>query len=680
MKAALQEDEAYVVLDPDDAVEVSGEEPMLTEAERRDLQLALLADDALEARKPRRKAEDQHTRKVRAPRFSNAEWKRLEAQLFKVYSPTLNGVGRRKTMNAHEFVREASMHLVKLLEETPKGDKPYDLACLVPLTPPSSGTRTTEKAARATPVWPGAPLTTADLGLKLDWEQDQLPKPSGEPPPELLQAQLKEHRSRDMQWCPVEKATLSLKDDRRRPPRYDSECCICQWPHALPVDWPVDDAGAELDEKQRAKLKAHRRHVRRMLKESSPASADAKALSPLRSIWDRKVRGVEPSEEELRGELERLGWKLLGQQEWHDGWKGWVASNAAGRKVRGSTPEDLARCAAKVNRDEAAGTPLDPLHHKRPVMEVTLKPPKNPAKKKAAGPAPRLTLKAAKKAGPPGAREFHALDEAFKDVDPEALCREYYGPEKPSRPGEVYRYFCDMEGTTRPCEGCDEATAPRAWVSPERKNYRSKSAKVENGASSFGISVCRKCCSVEGIRAAEHRRFTKYRTERAEKSGPPPGSSDEFYIPLRVWLPWDAEFHFTLDVCATAESALCPRYFTKEEDALKQSWEGEVWWCNPPYSPGNLAAFIAKCDFEARQPGHRVGVALVPSRTDRKWWHDYVESMLELQRRDPALLPFSLEVRFRKGRIAFGWPDNTEGRGRNTGEDGSAILIWRRKP
>ena len=52
--------------------------------------------------------------------------------------------------------------------------------------------------------------------------------------------------------------------------------------------------------------------------------------------------------------------------------------------------------------------------------------------------------------------------------------------------------------------------------------------------------------------------------------------------------PWDffnkldAEFGFTLDVCALHENAKCSRYFTPEEDGLKQDWRG-VCWMNPPY-------------------------------------------------------------------------------------------------
>ena len=42
------------------------------------------------------------------------------------------------------------------------------------------------------------------------------------------------------------------------------------------------------------------------------------------------------------------------------------------------------------------------------------------------------------------------------------------------------------------------------------------------------------------------------------------------------------DFDFDLDACASPTNAKCPRYFTKEQDALRQSWHGTV-WMNPPY-------------------------------------------------------------------------------------------------
>lgn len=48
----------------------------------------------------------------------------------------------------------------------------------------------------------------------------------------------------------------------------------------------------------------------------------------------------------------------------------------------------------------------------------------------------------------------------------------------------------------------------------------------------------------------------------------------------------DAEFVFALDAAATDKSAKCRRYFTPEDDGLKQPWDvppGYAVFCNPPY-------------------------------------------------------------------------------------------------
>ena len=43
------------------------------------------------------------------------------------------------------------------------------------------------------------------------------------------------------------------------------------------------------------------------------------------------------------------------------------------------------------------------------------------------------------------------------------------------------------------------------------------------------------------------------------------------------------EFKFTLDPCATEENHKCEKYYTKEDDWLKQSRDNEIVFCNPPY-------------------------------------------------------------------------------------------------
>ncbi len=149
---------------------------------------------------------------------------------------------------------------------------------------------------------------------------------------------------------------------------------------------------------------------------------------------------------------------------------------------------------------------------------------------------------------------------------------------------------------------------------------------------------------------------------------PPPrpdGAADEWYTPTKVFDPLNARFAFTLDACATAESAKATRFYALEDDGLSRSWEGERVWCNPPYSPGNLARWVEKCAAEGR--GALV-VALVPAWTDRRWWHEFVE---------PDRQGGLCSVEFIRGRVRFGWPGNPSGRGGDTCSFPSVVLIWR---
>lgn len=68
-----------------------------------------------------------HVRKVRSPRFTAGEWEQVQRQAARLVSQEVDTTWRhlaRKQMTAHEFVRVASMALVKLLEALPHGDHP----------------------------------------------------------------------------------------------------------------------------------------------------------------------------------------------------------------------------------------------------------------------------------------------------------------------------------------------------------------------------------------------------------------------------------------------------------------------------------------------------------------------------------------------------------------------------
>ncbi|HET7552166.1 MAG TPA: DNA N-6-adenine-methyltransferase [Gemmatimonadaceae bacterium] len=111
----------------------------------------------------------------------------------------------------------------------------------------------------------------------------------------------------------------------------------------------------------------------------------------------------------------------------------------------------------------------------------------------------------------------------------------------------------------------------------------------------------------------------------------------DYETPVSTFAPLDAEFRFTLDVCATAENAKCARYFTPEDDGLSREWDrdGGACWMNPPYGR-EIGAWMRKAWEESRRGA--VVVCLVPARTDSAWWHDYA---------------MRGEIRFIRGRIRF---------------------------
>ena len=109
--------------------------------------------------------------------------------------------------------------------------------------------------------------------------------------------------------------------------------------------------------------------------------------------------------------------------------------------------------------------------------------------------------------------------------------------------------------------------------------------------------------------------------------------SNDWATPQATFNELDYEFNFTLDPCASHENAKCRKYYTKKDDGLKQDWSGEVVFMNPPYSR-EMPKWIEKAYKESLKGA--LVVALIPSRTDTRYWHEYI-------------LPYA-EVRFIKGR------------------------------
>ena len=116
-------------------------------------------------------------------------------------------------------------------------------------------------------------------------------------------------------------------------------------------------------------------------------------------------------------------------------------------------------------------------------------------------------------------------------------------------------------------------------------------------------------------------------------------TKEDWATPQDFFDKLNEEFHFDLDPCADAENAKCKEYFTKEENGLLKDWGGRRVFCNPPYGRKTTGEWIRKCYEEAKKPG-TVVVALIPARTDTRFFHDYIYH--------------KAEIRFIKGRLKFG--------------------------
>lgn len=144
-------------------------------------------------------------------------------------------------------------------------------------------------------------------------------------------------------------------------------------------------------------------------------------------------------------------------------------------------------------------------------------------------------------------------------------------------------------------------------------------------------------------------------------------ASDEWSTPQWLFGMLDLEFYFLCDAAATAKNrkTLSVWFGTGSEqrwlDALKvKDWQESTgvrsFFLNPPYS--KIAAFMKKA-YEESQKGATV-VCLIPSRTDTRYWHDYVMK--------------AQEIRFVKGRLKFGDQKNS------APFPSCVVIFWQKEP
>jgi len=151
---------------------------------------------------------------------------------------------------------------------------------------------------------------------------------------------------------------------------------------------------------------------------------------------------------------------------------------------------------------------------------------------------------------------------------------------------------------------------------------------------------------------------------------------DDRRTDLAFFATLHAQHGFTVDAAASDDNALLPRYWTRETDALRQSWSGERVWCNPPFSAPLLERFVEKAWWEMVDGSADLVVMLLPAnRCEQGFWQRHVEPYRDA---DP-LHGVRLASRFLPNRMRFGWP---ESRPRPLKGDrppfGCVLLTWSR--
>jgi site-specific DNA-methyltransferase (adenine-specific) len=132
-----------------------------------------------------------------------------------------------------------------------------------------------------------------------------------------------------------------------------------------------------------------------------------------------------------------------------------------------------------------------------------------------------------------------------------------------------------------------------------------------------------------------------------------PSQRDDWGTPKKLFEDLNREFGFDLDAASNDSNYKCKKHFTIKENGLIQSWGGYSVFINPPY--GRCLYNWCKKAYSEKDNA-KVIVALLPARTDTRWFHEFIYN--------------KAEIRFLKGRLKF---DDCK----NSATFPSMIVIWR---
>lgn len=194
--------------------------------------------------------------------------------------------------------------------------------------------------------------------------------------------------------------------------------------------------------------------------------------------------------------------------------------------------------------------------------------------------------------------------------------------------------------------GVHEVTVSR-WSNIGRKNYQTTNARIsvrETGSSELisamerGDITTKDAVVIAALPVEDQAEALEDpKSVRVSTSG-----NDEWYTPAQyIELARFVMGGIDLDPagCEFAQPIVqAARYYTQEDDGLKQPWSGRI-WLNPPYSKGLIDAFVDKLRTEYITGDVEQAIVLTHNFTDTAWFH--------------ALAADAAAVCFTKGRIRF---------------------------
>lgn len=159
--------------------------------------------------------------------------------------------------------------------------------------------------------------------------------------------------------------------------------------------------------------------------------------------------------------------------------------------------------------------------------------------------------------------------------------------------------------------------------------------------------------SLTGFKAQNHPQQTRYGAAAKDEI-------DDRATTPEVFAEFNARWHFTIDVAASAHNTKLDRFHSIDDDGLAQSWAYERVWCNPPYS--NIRPWVEKAWTEwndrwtaHHEPPELIVMLLPANRTEQAWWQQLVEPQLRANRDDFRCEFLPGRMRFlRKGQTSIG--------------------------